>query len=138
MESSFTAIDGYRLWTEADVLCLRADGPVTSAIVDWVAETCDRLLSLYPDYYILGDLLDAGRISPELRRRLVEVARYRPPKAIAFYHVSPVALGVNALLFSALNAFSKRKIPLKQCSSEAEARAWLKSQRASLPSGQAG
>lgn len=135
MEPTFTAIDGYRLWTEADTLCLRADGPVTSAIVDWVVATCDRLLAQYPSYYILGDLLDAGRISPELRRRLVDVGRHRPPKAIAFFHVSPVALGVNALLFSALNAFSKRKIPLKQCSSEAEARAWLTSQSSSLPSG---
>ena len=36
------------------MLCLRADGPVTPAIVDWVVATCDRLLAQYPSYYILG------------------------------------------------------------------------------------
>ena len=138
MEPSFTVIDGHQLWVEADVLCTRASGPMTPAIVDWIVAACTGMVARHSDYYILGNLRDAGPIPADLRRRIVDFARLHPPRAIAFFHVTPLALGVNALLFGAINAFRKRKIPLKQFASEAEARAWLISQRPSLPPSIAG
>ncbi|MBL9005679.1 MAG: hypothetical protein JNJ46_15595 [Myxococcales bacterium] len=129
MSSSETFIDNYRLWVEDDVLCLRASGPMTSAIVDWLVVTVPDLLSRHAHYYILADLIDAGAISPELRRRIVEFTAAHPPRAIAFFHVGLIAKGVNALLLGALNLFSKRKQLWLQCNTEGEARAWLNEQR---------
>jgi len=66
---------------------------------------------------------------PALRRRLAEHGAAYPPRAIAFYHVGIVAQGVNALLFGALNLLSRRKQPMRQFSTEADARRWLDEQR---------
>lgn len=122
-------LDSYRLWVEDDILCLRASGPVTAAIVDWLTGAAAEILLRHPHYYVLGNLIEAGAISPDLRRRFAEFATAHPPRAIAFFHVSMVSQGVNALLFGALNLLSKRKQPWRQCATEAEARAWLNSQR---------
>lgn len=124
-----STVDGYKLWTEDELFCLRAAGPVTSAVVDALLAHLQTLCAAHPHYYILGDLLDAGSISPELRRRLVEIIAARPPQAVAFYRVSFVAHGINALLLATLNVLTRRKLPFKQFATEAEARGWLKSQR---------
>lgn len=122
-------LDGYRLWVDGDLLCLRPDGPITLQVVDWLAAASLDILTRHEHYYILGDLLDAGPISPALRRRLAEHGAAYPPRAIAFYHVGIVAQGVNALLFGALNLLSRRKQPMRQFSTEADARRWLDEQR---------
>ncbi len=128
-----STIDGYQLWTENELFCLRAAGPVTAAVVDTFFARLQSLRAAHPHYYILGDLLDAGSISPELRRRLVEIVAARPPQAVAFYRVSFVAHGINALLLAALNVLTRRKVAFKQFATEAEARGWLKSQRPRAP-----
>ena len=98
-----TIIDNFRLWTEDDI----------------------------PHYYILGNLRDAGPISPKLRRRLAEFGASCPPRAIALFHASLFVQGINALLFGAINVLGQRKQPWKQCETEAEARKWLQTQRSS-------
>lgn len=122
-------IDGHQLWVEQDVIVQRAVGVVTPAVVDWVIAASLRILAQHPHYYILGDLRDAGPIPPDLRRRYVDHGIKHPPRAIAFYRVSVIALGINALLFGALNVLAKRKQPFRQFSTESEARQWLSSQR---------
>lgn len=122
-------IDGFRLWVEGDVLVLQAHGPMTAAIADWLESSTFEILSHHPQYYILGNLQEAGPIPAPLRRRLAEHGAQHPPRAIALYHVGIVVQGINALLFGAMNLLSKRKQPVAQCKSEAEARAWLESQR---------
>lgn len=122
-------IDNFRLWVEDDILCLCAGGPMTAAIADWISASATDILSRHAHYYILGDLRAAGPISPELRRRLAEFGAGCPPRAIAFFHVSLMIQGINALLFGALNLLSRRKQPLRHCATEAEARAWLETQR---------
>lgn len=129
MRAQECVIDGFRLWIEDDVLCLQANGPMTAAIVDGVQARSLEILSHHPDYYILGDLRDAGLIPSGLRRRLAEYGAQHPPRAIALYNVGIVIHGINALLFGAMNALSRRKQPLKHCATEAEARAWLQTQR---------
>lgn len=122
-------IDGCRLWLEGDMLCLQPQGTLTAQVVDWVQSSSQYILSRHPHYYILGDLRDAGAIPAALRRRLAEYGAQHPPRAMAFYHVGLLVQGINALLFGALNILSKRKQSIRQCSSEAEARAWLQTQR---------
>lgn len=131
-------IDGHTLWREDDLICLRAVGDLTAAVVDWVQLTSQQILAQHPDYYVLADLLDAGPIPPELRRRLVEQVARHPARAIAFYRVNFVAYGINALLFGALNTLGKRKQLFKQFASESEARLWLRSQRPVAGSGRRG
>ncbi len=122
-------IDGFCLWVEGDVLVVQAHGSVTPAIAAWLETTTLDLLSRYPHYYMLGDLREAGAVPAVLRRRLAEHGAQHPPRAIALYHVGLVVQGINAMLFGAMNLFSKRKQPVAQCKSEAEARAWLETQR---------
>lgn len=117
------------MWIEGDLIFHRAVGTVTPAVVDWMLAASHAILAQYPHYYILGDLLEAGSMPPEIRRRYVEHGVKFPPRAIAFYRVSLIVSGINALLFGALNTLSKRKQPFKQFATEAEARNWLSSQR---------
>jgi hypothetical protein len=124
-----TILDNYRLWAEDDIVCLQAGGPITSSIVDWLIVMAKDITARHSHYYILGDLRGAGPITPALRRRLAEFGTAYPPRAIAFFHVSLMIQGVNALLFGALNLLSKRRQPFRQCATEAEAREWLRSQR---------
>ena len=126
----------YLVRPEGDVMFVRARGTVWPEIARGLVRMVSQIMERHGRIFILCDLRQAGPMPPESRRIFVEFGASHPPVlAIAFYHVSLMVRGVNALLFSALNAFSKRKIPLKQCSSEAEARAWLASQRSSLPPG---
>ncbi|MBL8632859.1 MAG: hypothetical protein JNM40_06505 [Myxococcales bacterium] len=129
VKSKEVVIDSFRLWAEDDVICLRAGGPMTSAIVDWIAETAIGILAHHPHYYVLGDLDKAGPISPELRRRLAEFCTTYRPQAISFFHVSVMIRGLNALLFGAVNLLSQRKLVWRQCATETEARRWLDAQR---------
>ena len=126
-----TIIDNFRLWTEDDILCLRPSGPMTAAVADELSARAVDILASHPHYYILGDLRDAGPISPKLRRRLAEFGASCPPRAIALFHASLFVQGINALLFGAINVLGQRKQPWKQCETEAEARKWLQTQRSS-------
>lgn len=123
----------YLLGVQGDTLFVRALGAVEPEIARGLVRTVGQITERHGRVFILCDLRHAGPMPAESRRIFIEFgARHPPVLAIAFYHVSLMVRGVNALLFSALQLVSKRPHNMRQFSGEQEARSWLAAERARL------
>lgn len=126
----------YLVRPEGDVMFVRAHGVVRPEIARGLVRVVSQIMERHGRIFILCDLRQAGPMPPESRRIFVEFGASHPPVlALAFYHVSLMVRGVNALLFSAINLVSKRPHNMRQFSSEQDARSWLAAERARLVPG---
>ncbi len=115
-----------------DVVFLRPVGEFSLHLAQRFILLTEEVLAQYGYSFVLADLQKAGPIPVDARRLLAQFVAAQPLLAVAFYHVSPLVRGTNALLFGAMKLFSKKPQNMMQFSTEEEAVRWLSAERKRL------
>lgn len=125
-------VGDYVVRLEEDVVYVRGVGIVTVQIARDLVMLLRQVKERHGHFFIIGDLREAGTIHPEARRVFIEFGTINAPLATAFYGVSLMVRGVNALLFGAANLIGKQRQNMRQFSTEQEARTWIAAERRRL------
>lgn len=115
-----------------DIVFLRPVGEFSLAHAQRFLLLTEEVMTHYGYSLVLADLEKAGPIPADARRLLAQSVATRQILAVAFYHVSPFIRGMNALLFGAMNLYSKRRQNMMQFSTEDAAVQWLNAERKRL------
>ena len=125
-------VGGTEIRIEGDLLFARTRGALVPEAATLIVELYQQMIKERGRYFLLADMSETGEVPPALRRQVVVGTRAHPPVAAAFYGGSLATRAMNALLMSALNLLSGRRLNLASFSSEEQARQWLAAERQRL------
>lgn len=118
---------------EEDLLHWKLRGPVLPEDIRQLWELNGSLRKQFGYVLLLIDGNEAGMMTPESRKTVVEMKRKDPDSIgrVAAFGMGPLSGGLIALVIRAVALVTKKEISLIVCPSEAAARLWLSQARLS-------
>jgi hypothetical protein len=130
-EGAWQAVGSHRMRIQGDLIEWEGIGPVRIADIRAYQDLRDTVLARLGYCVALVNSQATAGINPDARRFLAEQARSHVQRRVstAVYGVSGPAYAMAALVIRAMELLGRRKNQILICSNEAEARAWLETQR---------
>lgn len=129
---SLHTIGTHRISVEADVMLIRLVGMLTLADVRLIAVLQEQILAQYGRLFVIADLHQASGFSPEGRKFLVEWNRSHTITAIAQYGVGLLSQTISNLVAGATRLLGGKVPAIQNVKDEAEARAFVASEKRKL------
>jgi hypothetical protein len=120
---------GHTIVVEADLMRIATRGPLSALQAEQAFARIASVLREHGAAYLLIDARGGLTLDGATRRQVTHLSSTFAPTAIAVYGATLPQQAMLILLSSAVQVLRGKRVPLRFSRSEAEAEAWLRSQR---------